>query len=183
MIRINARASRRQRDDTRRAIDWRSRTNSTITAKRSARLSASRDRRARARRRCLRGNAGALMRSSPGSMAGNRRRPPASSTRPGGAGRGTAGPADHVDEGPGSTRCAKACRAALTARSRRRDCRRYAARSVVIGLSGYDDNFDGAVRPCPAHSASTRPADRAGGRDRRAAGGPPARRYGFGRLR
>jgi N-acetylglucosamine kinase-like BadF-type ATPase len=67
--------------------------------------------------------------------------------------RGTAGPADHVDEPAGSSRCADACAAALaraldTARLPR-DTRLEAVR---IGLSGYDEKFDGAS---PAFAART----------------------------
>ena len=60
-------------------------------------------------------------------------------------GRGVAGPADHVDEPAGSTKAADACRAALTAAVEAaglpRDTRFEAVR---IGLSGYDEGFDGA---------------------------------------
>lgn len=59
--------------------------------------------------------------------------------------RGTAGPADHVDEPPGSTKLADACAASL-------DAAREAAalpqgtqfEAVVAGISGYDEHFDGA---------------------------------------
>jgi N-acetylglucosamine kinase-like BadF-type ATPase len=60
-------------------------------------------------------------------------------------GRGVAGPADHVDEPPGSTKCADACAAAVA------DALDVAGLPVMtafeavhIGLSGYDENFDGA---------------------------------------
>ena len=60
-------------------------------------------------------------------------------------GRGTAGPADHVDEPPGSRKFADACTAALAraleAAGLSRDTR-FAA--VHVGLSGYDERFDGA---------------------------------------
>ena len=62
-------------------------------------------------------------------------------------GRGTAGPAAHVDEPRGSRRCADACSAALAraleAAALRADTRLDA---VHVGLSGFDDAFDG-VRP------------------------------------
>ncbi|BDE05101.1 hypothetical protein WPS_03770 [Vulcanimicrobium alpinum] len=66
-------------------------------------------------------------------------------------GRGTAGPADHVDEPPGSTRCADALGAAVT--------RALAAgglppatmlEAAVAGISGYDRHFDGAAPRLPA---------------------------------
>ena len=60
-------------------------------------------------------------------------------------GRGTAGPADHVDEPPGSRKFADACTTALAgalaAAGLPRDTR-FAA--VHAGLSGYDERFDGA---------------------------------------
>jgi N-acetylglucosamine kinase-like BadF-type ATPase len=60
-------------------------------------------------------------------------------------GRGDAGPADHVDEPPGSRKFADACATAvaraLEAARLPRDTR-FAA--VHAGLSGYDDRFDGA---------------------------------------
>ena len=62
-------------------------------------------------------------------------------------GRGSAGPADHVDEPPGSRKFADACTdalgRALEAAGLPHDTR-FAA--VHAGLSGYDDRFDG-VRP------------------------------------
>ncbi|MDQ6944661.1 MAG: ATPase, partial [Candidatus Eremiobacteraeota bacterium] len=62
-------------------------------------------------------------------------------------GRGGAGPADHVDEPPGSRKFADACTTALLraleAAGLPRDTR-FAA--VHAGLSGYDEHFDG-VRP------------------------------------
>ncbi|MBV8642942.1 MAG: hypothetical protein JO225_03405 [Candidatus Eremiobacteraeota bacterium] len=61
-------------------------------------------------------------------------------------GRGSAGPADHVDEPVGSRKCADACATAvmraLDAAGLARDT---ALEAVHIGLSGYDDDFDGAV--------------------------------------
>jgi glucosamine kinase len=60
-------------------------------------------------------------------------------------GRGGAGPADHVDEPPGSRKFADACTTALAraleAAGLPRDTR-FAA--VHAGLSGYDERFDGA---------------------------------------
>jgi N-acetylglucosamine kinase-like BadF-type ATPase len=60
-------------------------------------------------------------------------------------GRGTAGPADHVDEPAGSRKCADACATALIraldAALLPRDTR---FEAVHVGLSGYDDDFDGA---------------------------------------
>ncbi len=60
-------------------------------------------------------------------------------------GRGTAGPADHVDEPPASRKFADACAAALeralAAAALPRDTR-FAA--VHAGLSGHDERFDGA---------------------------------------
>ena len=68
-------------------------------------------------------------------------------------GRGGAGPADHVDEPPGSRKFADACTTALAraleAAGLSRDTR-FAA--VHAGLSGYDERFDGAR---PAFSADT----------------------------
>ncbi len=62
-------------------------------------------------------------------------------------GRGTAGAAAHVDEPRGSRRCADACAAALAraldAASLRPDTRLDA---VHVGLSGFDESFDG-TRP------------------------------------
>jgi N-acetylglucosamine kinase-like BadF-type ATPase len=59
-------------------------------------------------------------------------------------GRGVAGPADHVDEPSGSAKAADACTAALAAATDAarlpRDTRFEAVR---IGLSGYDEGFDG----------------------------------------
>jgi glucosamine kinase len=60
-------------------------------------------------------------------------------------GRGFAGPADHVDEPPGSTKAADACRAALAAATEAAGLPpRTRFEAVRIGLSGYDDRFDGA---------------------------------------
>ena len=59
--------------------------------------------------------------------------------------RGRAGAADHVDEPPGSRKCADACTTALTralaAAALPRDTR---FEAVHVGVSGYDDHFDGA---------------------------------------
>jgi N-acetylglucosamine kinase-like BadF-type ATPase len=67
--------------------------------------------------------------------------------------RGTAGPADHVDEPVGSRKCADACATAVTraldAAQLPRDTR---FEAVHVGLSGYDDDFDGAR---PAFAART----------------------------
>src|SRR6202011_4043535 len=67
--------------------------------------------------------------------------------------RGTAGPADHVDEPVGSRKCADACAAALMraldGAQLPRDTR---FEAVHVGLSGYDEDFDGAR---PAFSART----------------------------
>jgi N-acetylglucosamine kinase-like BadF-type ATPase len=60
-------------------------------------------------------------------------------------GRGRAGAADHVDEPAGSRKCADAAAAALAraleAAALPRDTR---FEAVHVGLSGYDDDFDGA---------------------------------------
>lgn len=68
-------------------------------------------------------------------------------------GRGTAGPADHVDEPPGSRKCADACTAAiehaLDAAGLARDTR---FEAVHAGISGFDGRFDGAR---PAFAART----------------------------
>lgn len=59
-------------------------------------------------------------------------------------GAGTAGPADHVDEPPGSSKCADACATALM---RALDAaglpRDLSFEAVHVGLSGWDDDFDG----------------------------------------
>ena len=59
--------------------------------------------------------------------------------------RGFAGPADHVDEPVGSRKCAEACATALM---RALDGaglpRDMSFEAVHVGLSGYDDDFDGA---------------------------------------
>jgi N-acetylglucosamine kinase-like BadF-type ATPase len=61
-------------------------------------------------------------------------------------GRGTAGPADHVDEGPGSSRCADACAAAFaSALASAGLSPQTRVEAAVAGISGYDDAFDGAV--------------------------------------
>lgn len=66
-------------------------------------------------------------------------------------GRGMAGPADHVDEPPGSRKSADACAAAVT---RALDAARLPAgtrfAAVRVGLSGYDDRFDGVLPTFPA---------------------------------
>lgn len=58
---------------------------------------------------------------------------------------GTAGPADHVDEPAGSSKCADACATALM---RALDAaglpRDLSFEAVHVGLSGWDDDFDGA---------------------------------------
>lgn len=68
-------------------------------------------------------------------------------------GEGTAGPADHVDEPPGSTKCADACAAAV---ERALEAAGLAPRTpfaaVHIGLSGYDEQFDGV---CPRFESAT----------------------------
>lgn len=70
-------------------------------------------------------------------------------------GRGTAGPADHVDEPPGSRKFADAATTALAraleAARLPRDTR-FAA--VHAGLSGYDEHFDGARPVFAADSLS-----------------------------
>ncbi|MDB5070151.1 MAG: ATPase, BadF/BadG/BcrA/BcrD type [Candidatus Eremiobacteraeota bacterium] len=61
--------------------------------------------------------------------------------------RGSAGPADHVDEPAGSTKCAEACTAALMrALDEARMPRDIRFEAVHVGLSGYDERFDG-VQP------------------------------------
>jgi N-acetylglucosamine kinase-like BadF-type ATPase len=68
-------------------------------------------------------------------------------------GRGIAGPADHVDEPPGSTKCADACAAAL---GRALDAaglmRTTTLAAVHVGLSGWDEAFDGAPLVLAARS-------------------------------
>jgi N-acetylglucosamine kinase-like BadF-type ATPase len=67
--------------------------------------------------------------------------------------RGTAGPADHVDEPPGSTKCADACAAAVArALDGARMPRDLRFEAVHIGLSGYDERFDGAQPTFSARS-------------------------------
>ncbi|HZX68885.1 MAG TPA: BadF/BadG/BcrA/BcrD ATPase family protein [Candidatus Elarobacter sp.] len=62
-------------------------------------------------------------------------------------GRGSAGPADHVDEPVGSRKCADACTTALMrALDDAALPRETRLEAVRVGLSGYDDAFDG-VRP------------------------------------
>jgi N-acetylglucosamine kinase-like BadF-type ATPase len=68
-------------------------------------------------------------------------------------GRGSAGPADHVDQPPGSRKCAEAC---TTAVMRALDAARMPPDSrfeaVHVGLSGYDEHFDGVVPAFAARS-------------------------------
>jgi N-acetylglucosamine kinase-like BadF-type ATPase len=68
-------------------------------------------------------------------------------------GRGTAGPADHVDEAPGSRKLADACAAALAraleAAGLARDTR---FEAVHAGVSGFDGGFDGAPPSFAARS-------------------------------
>ena len=60
-------------------------------------------------------------------------------------GRGTAGPAAHVDEPPGSRRFADACEEALArALERASLASRTRFEAVHVGLSGFDGAFDGA---------------------------------------
>ena len=67
--------------------------------------------------------------------------------------RGVAGPADHVDEPVGSTKCADACGIALMrALDVARMPRDTRFEAVHVGLSGYDDDFDGAL---PQFAAKT----------------------------
>jgi N-acetylglucosamine kinase-like BadF-type ATPase len=67
--------------------------------------------------------------------------------------RSSAGPADHVDEPPGSSKCADACTAALMrALDGARIPRDTRFEAVHVGLSGYDERFDGAR---PAFAART----------------------------
>ncbi|MEO7038798.1 MAG: BadF/BadG/BcrA/BcrD ATPase family protein [Candidatus Elarobacter sp.] len=67
--------------------------------------------------------------------------------------RGVAGPADHVDEPVGSTKCAEACAIALTrALDLARMPRDTRFEAVHVGLSGYDDDFDGALPQFAAKS-------------------------------
>ena len=62
-------------------------------------------------------------------------------------GRGYAGPADHVDEPVGSRKCADACTTALMrALDQAALPRETTLEAVHVGLSGYDDEFDG-LRP------------------------------------
>ena len=68
-------------------------------------------------------------------------------------GRGTAGPADHVDEPPGSTKCAAALNAALAGAIVTAGLPRGTLLdAVVAGVSGYDDAFDGAPVRLPARA-------------------------------
>lgn len=60
-------------------------------------------------------------------------------------GRGSAGPADHVDEPVGSRKCADACATALMrALDDAELARDTMLEAVRVGLSGYDEQFDGA---------------------------------------
>jgi len=66
-------------------------------------------------------------------------------------GRGAAGPADHVGEPAGSTRCADACVAAVAQAMREAGLSALTQlEAVVAGVSGYDDDFDGALPALPA---------------------------------
>ncbi len=59
-------------------------------------------------------------------------------------GRGSAGPADHVDEPVGSRKCADACTTALMRALEAAELPRASVfESVHVGLSGYDEQFDG----------------------------------------
>ena len=59
---------------------------------------------------------------------------------------GTAGPADHVDELPGSTKCAEACNLAVARALEHAGLPATTSfEAVHIGLSGYDADFDGVV--------------------------------------
>jgi N-acetylglucosamine kinase-like BadF-type ATPase len=66
-------------------------------------------------------------------------------------GRGSAGPADHVDEPVGSRKCADACTTALTrALDDAALARDTTLEAVRVGLSGYDEQFDGATPALPS---------------------------------
>ncbi|HEY4440410.1 MAG TPA: BadF/BadG/BcrA/BcrD ATPase family protein [Candidatus Elarobacter sp.] len=68
-------------------------------------------------------------------------------------GRGTSGPADHVDEPPGSTKCAAALSAALSEATIAAGLPRGTLfDAVVAGVSGYDATFDGAPVRLPARA-------------------------------
>jgi N-acetylglucosamine kinase-like BadF-type ATPase len=68
-------------------------------------------------------------------------------------GRGRSGPSDHVDEPPGSNKCAAACAAALAAAVAAAGLPRgLQLEAVVAGISGYDDGFDGAPVRLPARA-------------------------------
>ncbi|HZO95609.1 MAG TPA: BadF/BadG/BcrA/BcrD ATPase family protein [Candidatus Baltobacteraceae bacterium] len=70
-------------------------------------------------------------------------------------GRGTAGPADHVDEPPGSSKCADACAAAVDGALRAAGLPTGTELEAVrIGLSGYDAAFDGRAPTFAARSVS-----------------------------
>ena len=61
-------------------------------------------------------------------------------------GRGAAGPCDHIDEPPDSTRCAEACETAVAralAAAGLSESSRIEA--IVVGLSGYDGEFHGVA--------------------------------------
>lgn len=65
-------------------------------------------------------------------------------------GRGQAGPADHVDEPPGSTKFADAARTALDrALDAAKLGRDVMLEAVHVGLSGFDERFDGAQPALP----------------------------------
>jgi glucosamine kinase len=68
-------------------------------------------------------------------------------------GRGIAGAADHVDEPPGSTKCADACDAALGRALEAAGLPRSTMLAAVhVGLSGWDEAFDGAPLALAARS-------------------------------
>lgn len=61
-------------------------------------------------------------------------------------GRGAAGPADHVDEPVGSSKCADACKLALAhAFEAAHLSKKTSLEAVHVGLSGYDTEFDGVM--------------------------------------
>jgi N-acetylglucosamine kinase-like BadF-type ATPase len=66
---------------------------------------------------------------------------------------GIAGPADHVDELPGSKKCAVACSLAVARALERAGLPAGTSfEAVHVGLSGYDGDFDGAHPAFPARS-------------------------------
>jgi N-acetylglucosamine kinase-like BadF-type ATPase len=68
------------------------------------------------------------------------------------AGRGTAGPADHVGEPPGSMRCARACAAAFSAALKESGLSALTqVEAIVAGISGYGSDFDGALPELATH--------------------------------